>query len=95
VPPEKLELGSKKAEGALQNLSRFGAAALSWYRVKGVDDAGALRALLSSPAGEHIIGFITRGRGVTVHTIGCPTVLESDPHRGLKLGGRNNQTPRP
>ena len=35
--------------------------------------------------GEHIVGFITRGRGVTVHTVGCPTVLESDPHRKIEV----------
>ena len=35
--------------------------------------------------GERIVGFITRGRGVTVHTIDCPRVLESDPQRRVDV----------
>ncbi len=31
--------------------------------------------------GEDILGVITRGRGVTVHTIACQRLLESDPQR--------------
>ena len=31
--------------------------------------------------GEAITGFITRGRGVTVHLAGCPHALSSDPQR--------------
>jgi GTP pyrophosphokinase len=46
--------------------------------------------------GEHIIGFITRGRGVTVHTVGCPTVMESDPQRKIEVSWEENgQPPRP
>ena len=42
------------------------------------------------------MGFITRGRGVTVHTVGCPTVLESDPHRKIDVSWEENgQSPRP
>ncbi len=40
--------------------------------------------------GEQIVGFITRGRGVTVHTVGCPTVLESDPHRKIEVSWEEN-----
>lgn len=34
--------------------------------------------------GERILGFVTRGRGVTVHAIDCPRVLESDPERRVE-----------
>jgi GTP pyrophosphokinase len=55
-------------------------------RVKGVEDVFVRFALCCHPLpGEHILGFITRGRGVTVHTVGCPTVLESDPHRKIEV----------
>jgi GTP pyrophosphokinase len=66
-------------------------------RVKGVDDVLVRFALCCHPLpGEHIIGFITRGRGVTVHTVGCPTVLESDPHRKIDVSWEENgQAPRP
>jgi GTP pyrophosphokinase len=35
--------------------------------------------------GERIIGFITRGRGVTVHAIDCLRVMESDPQRRVEV----------
>ena len=42
-------------------------------RVKGVEDVLVGFALCCHPLpGEHIVGFITRGRGVTVHTAAAP-----------------------
>jgi GTP pyrophosphokinase len=66
-------------------------------RVKGVDDVLVRFALCCHPLpGEHIVGFITRGRGVTVHTVGCPTILESDPQRKIEVSWEESgQTPRP
>jgi GTP diphosphokinase / guanosine-3',5'-bis(diphosphate) 3'-diphosphatase len=66
-------------------------------RVKGVDDVLVRFALCCHPLpGEHIVGFITRGRGVTIHTAGCPTVLESDPHRKIDVSWEEaEQSPRP
>ena len=99
VAPDKLELGNKKAEGSLQNLFRLASKHRRGLgiRVKGVDDVLVRFALCCHPLpGEHILGFITRGRGVTVHTVGCPTVLESDPQRKIEVSWEeNNQPPRP
>ncbi len=35
--------------------------------------------------GDPIVGFITRGRGVTVHTNECPKVREIDPARAIEV----------
>jgi GTP diphosphokinase / guanosine-3',5'-bis(diphosphate) 3'-diphosphatase len=35
--------------------------------------------------GERITGFITRGRGVTIHLVGCPRALEADPQRRVPV----------
>ncbi len=35
--------------------------------------------------GERIIGFITRGRGITVHVYNCPRLLEVDPERRIEV----------
>ncbi len=35
--------------------------------------------------GETIIGFITRGRGITAHRFNCPKLLEVDPERRIEL----------
>jgi GTP pyrophosphokinase len=35
--------------------------------------------------GDPVIGFITRGRGLTVHAADCPRVLASDPERKIEV----------
>ena len=35
--------------------------------------------------GEQVIGFITRGRGVTIHRGTCPRALDMDPHRRVEV----------
>jgi GTP pyrophosphokinase len=99
LPPDKLDSGSKKADGSLQSLFRMVSKQRRGLgiRVKGVDDVLVRFALCCHPLpGEHIVGFITRGRGVTVHTFGCPTVLESDPHRKIEVSWEDSsQAPRP
>jgi guanosine-3',5'-bis(diphosphate) 3'-pyrophosphohydrolase len=99
VPPEKLDTSTKKAEGSLETLFRIVSSQKQGIgiRVKGIDDVLVRFALCCHPLpGERIIGFITRGRGVTVHTVGCPTVLESDPHRKIEVSWEENgQAPRP
>jgi GTP diphosphokinase / guanosine-3',5'-bis(diphosphate) 3'-diphosphatase len=99
IPSEKLDGGAKKAEGALKSLFRLVSKQKRGLgiRVKGIDDVLVRFALCCHPLpGEPIIGFITRGRGVTVHTVGCSTVMESDPHRKIEVRWEENgQPPRP
>lgn len=35
--------------------------------------------------GDHIIGYISRGRGITVHTADCPTIQTAEPERLLSI----------
>ena len=55
-------------------------------RVSGVEDVLVRFGKCCDPLpGERILGFITRGRGVTVHAVDCPRVLESDPQRRIEV----------
>ena len=55
-------------------------------RVSGVEDVLVRFGKCCDPLpGERILGFITRGRGVTVHAVDCPRVLESDPQRRVEV----------
>jgi GTP diphosphokinase / guanosine-3',5'-bis(diphosphate) 3'-diphosphatase len=55
-------------------------------RVSGVEDVMVRFGKCCEPLpGERILGFITRGRGVTVHAQDCPRVLESDPQRRIDV----------
>src|SRR5438874_1657246 len=55
-------------------------------RIGGVDDVLVRYAKCCNPVpGDQIVGFITRGRGVTVHTRACKKALETDPERRVDV----------
>ena len=75
LPPDRLgELEEEKRPTIKQTIKK----ALGLedrIQVKGVDDIMVYRARCCNPVrGEDIIGFITRGKGVAVHSAGCPNV---------------------
>jgi GTP pyrophosphokinase len=35
--------------------------------------------------GDKVVGFITRGRGVTIHTADCQNAIDDDPHRKVEV----------
>jgi GTP pyrophosphokinase len=56
--------------------------------VRGVDDLMVFRARCCSPIrGEKIVGYITRGKGVSVHSANCANVLnlQYDPERRIEV----------
>lgn len=58
----------------------------SSVRVQGLDDIMVRFARCCNPLpGDPVIGFISRGRGVTVHVSNCPKVLEMDPARRIEV----------
>ena len=65
--------------------------------VSGVGDVLVRFARCCSPLpGEEIIGFITHGRGVTVHLKGCPHAMVSDPQRRVPVVWKEGEeSPRP
>jgi GTP pyrophosphokinase len=57
-------------------------------KVKGTDDLLVYRARCCNPImGEPIVGYITRGKGVSVHSQSCPNVtnLMYDPERRIAV----------
>jgi len=65
--------------------------------VSGVGDVLVRFARCCNPLpGEAITGFITRGRGVTVHLAGCPHALNTDPQRRVPVVWKDGEeAPRP
>jgi len=56
--------------------------------VRGIDDLMVFRARCCNPIrGEQIVGYVTRGKGVSVHTATCPNVLNLlfDPDRRIDV----------
>jgi GTP pyrophosphokinase len=57
-------------------------------KVRGTDDVLVFRARCCNPIrGEKIIGYITRGKGVSVHSAACPNVVNLlyDPERRIDV----------
>lgn len=55
-------------------------------KVKGVEDLLVRFARCCNPVpGDSVIGFITRGRGISVHSRKCPKIFDSDPNRRVEI----------
>jgi GTP diphosphokinase / guanosine-3',5'-bis(diphosphate) 3'-diphosphatase len=57
-------------------------------KVRGIDDIMVFRARCCNPIrGEMIVGYITRGKGVSVHAVSCPNVVNLlfDPERRIDV----------
>jgi GTP pyrophosphokinase len=65
-------------------------------KVQGADDLLVVRARCCNPIkGEKIVGYITRGKGVSVHSATCPNVtnLLYDPERRIDVDWDKGQEP--
>src|SRR5512136_1279793 len=91
VPQEKLEQkeGIPKVEGKgvlkefLQKITHRSRDALL---IKGIDNVMVRFAGCCNPLpGDKVVGFITRGRGVTIHTEDCRHAMDDDPHRKVEV----------
>jgi GTP pyrophosphokinase len=85
VPAEQMQ--EKGKESRLEALiKRVTTRKPSAVIVKGVDDIFIRLANCCHPVpGDPIVGFITRGRGVTIHAKDCPKALETDPARSIEV----------
>jgi GTP pyrophosphokinase len=67
-------------------------------KVRGVDDLMVFRARCCNPIrGEKIVGYITRGKGVSVHAATCPNVVNLlfDPERRIDVEWDKGTDPLP
>lgn len=86
VPPERLQERGGKESRLSTLIKKVVARKPSAIVVKGMDGIFIRLGNCCHPVpGDPIIGFITRGRGVTVHTRECPKVLELDPARSIEV----------
>jgi GTP diphosphokinase / guanosine-3',5'-bis(diphosphate) 3'-diphosphatase len=87
VPQGQLHEASPIAS-MVRRVLRPGAASADKIKVRGADDVMVFRAKCCNPIrGEKIVGYITRGKGVSVHSLGCPNVvnLMFDPERRIDV----------
>jgi GTP pyrophosphokinase len=89
APPEKSEEEPETLErwsAKITSLFKRGKKSKSGILVQGLDDVLIRFAKCCNPIpGDPLVGVITRGRGVTVHTSSCPHVREADPERRIEV----------
>ena len=88
LAPEKVKLEDKKeGEGRLERvIKKMTGRSKGLITIDGIDDVLVRFAGCCNPLpGDRIVGFITRGRGVTVHTAECINTLAADPRRHIEV----------
>jgi GTP pyrophosphokinase len=90
IPAERFEKErlekEMKAESRLSRLAKKIRREPSGIQIRGIEDMMVRFAKCCNPLpGDAISGYITRGRGVTVHTADCPNILSSDPERLIQV----------
>jgi len=93
VPREEIE--KPPEEGAVAKLVKkvMGRRSFDGIRVKGVDDVLVRFGRCCNPLpGDPITGYITRGRGVSVHLVNCPNVVGTDSERRVDVSWDEGHT---
>jgi GTP pyrophosphokinase len=93
VPQEQLR--EKGEEGAVAAVVRrvFGPGEEK-IKVRGFDDLMVFRAGCCNPIlGEPIVGYVTRGKGVSVHAVSCPNVVNLLYHPERRIEVEWDKTP--
>jgi GTP pyrophosphokinase len=97
VPQE--ELKERPPDGAITSVvRRVLGTGEEKIKVRGADDVLVFRARCCNPIkGEKIVGYITRGKGVSVHSANCPNVLNLlyDPERRIDVEWDSDRTTAP
>ncbi|MFA6033136.1 MAG: bifunctional (p)ppGpp synthetase/guanosine-3',5'-bis(diphosphate) 3'-pyrophosphohydrolase [Myxococcota bacterium] len=87
LPDEELGTPEKVTESTLDKLiKKVSGKSKTGVSIEGVDDVLVSFAKCCNPIpGDRITGFVTRGRGVTVHVADCPHVFNYEPERRVDV----------
>ncbi|QOX79319.1 bifunctional (p)ppGpp synthetase/guanosine-3',5'-bis(diphosphate) 3'-pyrophosphohydrolase [Trichlorobacter lovleyi] len=87
IPEERLQVRQDQKESRITSvINKLKGRSSSAVEVGGMEDIMIRYAKCCNPLpGDEIVGFITRGQGVTIHTADCPFVAESDPERRIDV----------
>jgi len=88
VPQETLDQREEiKEEGVLKSLiQKVTRKPKDALLIKGVDNVMVRYAGCCNPLpGDRVVGYITRGRGVTIHAADCRNALDEDPNRKVDV----------
>jgi GTP pyrophosphokinase len=94
LPGEKIQERAEHKESRLSAvIDRIKGKSSSAVEISGVDDVLVRFGKCCNPVpGDDIIGFITRGKGVTIHTADCQFALDSDPERRIDVAWNKSKS---
>jgi GTP pyrophosphokinase len=94
LPDERVHERSERKESRLASvINKLKGRTSSAVEISGVDDVLVRFGKCCNPLpGDEIIGFITRGKGVTIHTADCQLALETDPERRIDVAWNKVKT---
>ncbi|NTV50821.1 MAG: bifunctional (p)ppGpp synthetase/guanosine-3',5'-bis(diphosphate) 3'-pyrophosphohydrolase [Geobacteraceae bacterium] len=94
LPEEKLKERAEHKESRLESvINKLKGKSSGAVEIGGLDDVLVRFGKCCNPVpGDEIVGFITRGKGVTVHTADCQFALESDPERCVDVAWNKLKT---
>jgi GTP pyrophosphokinase len=94
LPEEKLKERAEHKESRLEAvINKLKGKSSGAVEISGLDDVLVRFGKCCNPVpGDEITGFITRGKGVTVHTADCQFALESDPERRVDVAWNKVRT---
>lgn len=87
LPDEKIHERAVQKESRLTSvLNKLKGKSSSAVEISGIEDILVRFGKCCNPVpGDEITGFITRGKGVTIHTADCHLALETDPERRINV----------
>jgi guanosine-3',5'-bis(diphosphate) 3'-pyrophosphohydrolase len=88
LPQERLEQQrEEQEEGRLRSLfKKITHGPKDAILIKGIDNVMVRYAGCCNPLpGDRVVGFITRGRGVTIHAVDCQNAKDDDPNRKVEV----------
>jgi guanosine-3',5'-bis(diphosphate) 3'-pyrophosphohydrolase len=87
VPQDTLEQKEELKEGVLKSLiQKVTRRPKDALLIKGIDNVMVRYAGCCNPLpGDRVVGYITRGRGVTIHTADCKNAIDEDPNRKVDV----------
>jgi GTP pyrophosphokinase len=87
LPDEKIHERAERKESRLTAvINKLKGKSAGVVEISGIEDVLVRFGKCCNPVpGDEIIGFITRGKGVTVHTTDCQFVLDTDPERRIDV----------
>jgi GTP pyrophosphokinase len=94
LPEEKLKERAEHKESRLESvINKLKGKSSGAVEISGLDDVLVRFGKCCNPVpGDEITGFITRGKGVTVHTADCQFALENDPERRVDVAWNKVKT---